>query len=289
MKIKHLLVLLFVTLLSIKATGQTNTVQPSIMVIPFVKEGEDIRRTLDMSNEKRQVLAKVTEAFADKGFQTKDFNQNFKNVSQRVALNEGSQSDIKTAIIQNSGADIFVEADVAINKQSDGNSVRVTLKACDASTSKVLSSKIGDSGKFYTSDIGKLGSKAVEKAMDGFLATMQQSFDDIRNNGRSIIVEITFDEASDFDAFSEVGSDGDEFRDLIDDWMKANAYKNYAHSQGVTQKMIIYDDVRIPIYDANGNNYDINEFGRQLRRYLKKNGITISDSLVGGTLAIKVN
>lgn len=269
--------------------AQVNTVQPSIMVIPFVPEGADIRKSLDVSNDKRQVIAQISGAFADIGFATKDFYANFKSVSQNAAFEEDSQTDLKSQIIANSGADIFVEADININIQSDGNSVRVVLKACEASTAKVLASKIGDSGRFYTSDIGKLGAKAVEKAMDGFLNTMQQSFNDIIINGRSIVVNISFSEMSDFDTSSEVGDSGDELRDLLEEWMEENSYKNYYHIQGTTAKKMIFDDVRIPLKDpTTGNNYNINKFSRSLANFFKKYNMSVDRDMNGGTLYIKV-
>ena len=276
-------------LLSTLVHAQVNTVQPSIMVIPFVPEGADIRKSLDVSNEKRQVIAQISGAFADKGFPTKDFYANFKSVSQNAAFEDDAQTDLKSQIIQSSGADIFVEADININHQSDGNSVRVVLKACEASTAKVLSSKIGDSGRFYTTDIGKLGAKAVEKAMDGFLTTMQQSFEDIVVNGRSIVVNVSFDEMSDYDTTSEVGESGDELRDALEEWMEQNSFKNYYHIQGTTTKKMIFDDVRIPLKDpATGNNYNINKFSRSLANFFKGLGMSVNRDMNGGTLYIKV-
>lgn len=271
------------------AVAQVNTVQPSIMVIPFVPEGADIRKSLDVSNEKRQVIAQISGAFADRGFSTKDFFANFKSVSQNAAFEDGAQTDLKSQIIQSSGADIFVEADISINQQRDGNSVRVVIKAYEASTAKVLASKIGDSGKFYTSDIGKLGAKAVAKAIDGFLTTMQQSFNDIIINGRSIVINISFDEMSDYDTTSEIGDEGDELRDLLEIWMEENSYKNYYHIQGTTAKKMIFDDVRIPLKDPKtGNNYNINKFSRSLANFLKGLGLQVDRDLNGGTLYIKV-
>jgi len=268
--------------------AQVNTVQPSIMVVPFVPEGADIRKSLDVSNDKRQVIAQISGAFADKGFATKDFYANFKSVSNNAAFEDDSQTDLKSQIIASSGADIFVEADISINRQNDGNSVRVVLKACEASTAKVLASKIGDSGRFYTTDIGKLGAKAVEKAMEGFLATMQQSFNDIVVNGRSIVVNVSFNEMSDYDTTSEVGDSGDELRDVLEEWMEKNSYKNYYHIQGTTAKKMIFDDIRIPLKDENGNNYNINKFSRSLANFFKSLGMSVDRDLNGGTLYIKV-
>lgn len=286
---KRLFLFLLGLFISSVVMGQVNTVQPSIMVIPFVPEGADIRKALDVSNEKRQVIAQISGAFADKGFSTKDFYANFKSVTQNAAFEDGVQTDLKSLIIQSSGADIFVEADISINRQQDGNSVRVVIKACEASTAKVLASKIGDSGRFYTTDFGKLGAKAVEKAMDGFLTTMQQSFNDMIANGRSIVVNITFSEMSDYDTTTEVGEDGFELRDLLELWMEENAYKNYYHILGTTDKKMIFDEVRIPLKDpTTGRNYNINKFSMSLAKFFKDNGMQVDRNLNGGTLYITV-
>lgn len=285
---RHFLLLFGIFICSV-VMGQVNTVQPSVMVIPFVPEGVDIRKSLDVSNDKRQVIAQISGAFADKGFQTKDFYANFKSVSQNAAFEDGTQTDLKSQIIQSSGADIFVEADININSQHDGNSVRVVIKACEASTSKVLASKIGDSGKFYTSDFGKLGAKAVEKAMDGFLTTMQQSFNDMIENGRSIVVNIAFSEMSDYNTSSEIGEDGFELKDVLELWMEENAYKNYYHIQGTTEKKMIFDEVRIPLKDpTTGRNYNINKFSMSMALFFKKYGMQVDRNLNGGTLYITV-
>lgn len=285
---KRQLLFLLSFLMSSFLFAQVNTVQPSVMVIPFVPEGVDIRSTLDMSNAKRQVIAQISGAFADKGYPPKDFYATFKAVSQKAEFESGNQRNLKSQIIEASGADIFVEADVSVNGQSDGNSVRVVLKAYEASTAKVLASKIGDSGKFYTTDVGKLGAKAVEKAMDGFLTTMQQQFDDMIVNGKSIVLNIGFDEMSEFDTKSEVGNSGDELCDVIEDWIADNAYKNYYHVQGVTRTEMIFDEVRIPLKDASGRNYSTRTFLRGIKKLFRELGINIDDDTQGGTIYISI-
>jgi hypothetical protein len=90
---KRLVLLLSGLFISSAVMSQVNTVQPSIMVIPFVPEGADIRKSLDISDEKRQVIAQISGAFADKGFSTKDFYANFKSVSQNAAFEDDAQTD----------------------------------------------------------------------------------------------------------------------------------------------------------------------------------------------------
>ena len=124
------------------------TVQPKIMVVPFVKDGEDIRTVLEEDADKRIVLTNVKEAFDSRGFTTIDFLGKLKAGSVQSGMSEEQQSDLKSMIIAASGADIYVDTEMIINRSASGNSVKVIITAYDISTGGSLSNKVGDSGKF---------------------------------------------------------------------------------------------------------------------------------------------
>ena len=283
---KKYVILLMAVVLSCAAWGQTATVQPKIMVLPYTKQGEDISQVLENDVNKRIVLTKIREAFDNRGFTTVDFTAKLKSLSRTEGLSQGSQSDLKSMIIQQSGADIYVEAEMDIVLSESGNSVRTILTAYDVSTGGSLSNKVGDSGKFYTDDIGKLASKAVEKIADEFLDVIQMKFTDIVENGRSIIVDLGFEPESELSMFSEVGSEGLTLSDEIELWMSEHAYKNNYHIQGTTDKKMIFDDVRIPLKEENGNNYNINRFGLEFLKFARGLGLQINRSTAGNTLVI---
>ena len=102
---------------------ETATVQPKIMVVPFTKEGEDIRTILEEDVNKRIVLTKIKEAFDSRGFTTVDFFGKMKSLSKVNGLAMDNQSDLKTMIIQQSGADIYVDAEINVLLSGSGNSV----------------------------------------------------------------------------------------------------------------------------------------------------------------------
>ena len=60
---------------NVKPSGK---VQPKIMVIPFTKEGEDIRTILEDDINKRIAITKIKEAFDERGFTTVDFTAKLK-------------------------------------------------------------------------------------------------------------------------------------------------------------------------------------------------------------------
>ncbi|MCI5912993.1 MAG: DUF6175 family protein [Prevotella sp.] len=283
-----LTLIMFVGLLASANAQQTVTVQPKIMVVPFVKEGEDIRNVLENDVNKRIVLTKIKEAFDSRGFTTVDFLGRLKALSKANGLAMDNQSDLKTMIIQQSGADIYVDAEIDVVLSGSGNGVKVIMTAYDTSTGNSLANKVGDSGKFYTDDIGRLASKAVEGQADAFLNVMQTKFNDIVANGRSINVTIGFAQTSQYSMSSEVGANGFALSDEIEMWMSENAYKGNYHIQGTTEKQMIFDDVRIPLKDDNGNNYNINKFGLKFMMFARKMGLQIGRDISNNTLIITI-
>lgn len=268
---------------------QIQTVQPKIMVIPYVKEGEDLRSILESDVNKRIAITKIKEAFDNRGFTTVDFVAKLKAMNADAVFSMDNKSDFKSQIIQSSGADVYVEAEVSVLFSESGNQVKMILTGYECSTGNSLSNKVGESGKFYTDDIGKLASKAVESCAEDFLNTMQNKFTDIVNNGKSIIIYFGFDENSEYLMSSEVGNQGLLLSDELELWMEEHAYKNNYHIQGTTDKQMIFDDVRIPLKDPNtGNNYNPNKFALEIFKFMRSLGLTINRDIKGNTIFITI-
>lgn len=269
--------------------GQVVSVQPKIMVIPYTKEGEDLRTVLENDENKRIAIAKIKEGFDSRGFTTVDFVAKLKAAKDNNAFTSDNQTDIKSQIIQMSGADVYVQAEVIVEKGQSGNSVKLILTAYEASTGNSLSNKVGESGKFYTEDFNKLASKAVESCVEDFLNIMQTKFTDIVNNGKSVIVDISFDAGSQYKMSSEIGSDGLPLSDQIEMWMEKNAFKNNYHIQGTTDLKMIFDDVKIPLKDqATGNNYNPNKFALEIFKFLKGLGLQPAKDVKSSTIYITI-
>jgi hypothetical protein len=265
--------------------GQIVTVQPKIMVIPYTKEGEDLRTVLENDENKRIAIAKIKEGFDNRGFTTVDFVAKLKAAKDNNVFTSDNQTDIKSQIIQMSGADVYVQAEVIVEKGQSGNSVKLILTAYEASTGNSLSNKIGESGRFYTDDFNKLASKAVESCVEDFLNVMQTKFTDIVNNGKSVIIDISFSQESQYKMSSEIGSDALPLSDQIEMWMEKNAFKNNYHIQGTTELRMILDDVKIPLKDqATGNNYNPNKFALEIFKFFKGLGLQPSKDVKGNTI-----
>lgn len=121
------------------AIAQT-IVQPKIMVIPYTKEGEDIRTVLENDATKRIALAKIKEAFDERNVSTIDFVARLKAANTANVMNMDNQADVKSAIIDMSGADIYVEAeilcqqDIVQGQNKPETRVKINLTAYDIAT-----------------------------------------------------------------------------------------------------------------------------------------------------------
>ena len=275
---------------STNSRGQLQTVQPKIMVIPYLKEQEDIRTMLEADVNKRIVVTKIKEAFDTRGFTTVDFVAKLEASKNNALFSYKNKSDVKSQIIEMSGADVYVEAEINVLFSDSGNSVKIIITAYDISTGNSLSSKIGESGKFYTDDIGKLAARAIGLCADDFLNVMQNKFTDIVNNGRSIVIYFGFAENSQYTMSSEVGYQGLFLSDEIEMWMEQNAYKNNYHIQGTTDYQMIFDDVKIPLKDqSTGNSYNPNKFALEIFKFLRTLHLDGKREIKGNTIFISIN
>lgn len=292
---KRIILLAFIAISVILSFAQTGT-QPKIMVIPYTKQGEDIRTVLEADENKRIVLTKIKEAFDERGYSTIDFTAKLKSIESGNIFNIDNQSDIKSQIIDMSGADIYVEAEITclqqlVSGQSNLESrVKIIVTAYDASTGTSLSNKIGESGTFYTNDIAKLGMKAISTCADDFLRIMQEKFTSMAENGRSAMVQIGLNASSDYNLDSEVGNQGLQLKDEIELWVEEHAYNGDYHVQGSTSTKMIIDDIKLPPMDPNtGKAYTLNKLSIEFMKFFRSLGISVSRSTRGNTLYITVN
>ena len=291
---RHIAILIGLSIFSLSTYAQ-QVVQPKIMVIPYTKEGEDIRTVLENDANKRIVLTKIKGAFDERGFSTIDFVAKLKAIESGEIFNMENKSDVKSQIIDMSGADIYVEAEIVcqqniVSRQTNPeSSVKIIITSYDAATGSSLSNKIGESGHFYTSDMAKLAMRAIGSCADVFLRIMQEKFTEIAENGRSIMLQIGFDGNSPYTMESEVGSNGLLLQDEIELWIESHAYNNNYHLQGVSSTKMIYDDIKLPLIDENtGNNYTVNRFGLEILKFFRSLGLSITRSVRGNTLYITI-
>lgn len=275
-------------------------IQPTIIVIPFVKEGEDIREVIEGDISRRVAIAKVKEGFDNRGFTTVDLVATLKNIATTKTITGADQTDIKTAIVDASRADIYVEIEVYEEQGTDeAKKARIILTGYDAFTSRSLGTKTSTSVE-SRADFSSLVENALRRKkgdiqvdiIEDFLNTMQEKFDDIVENGRPIQIIFSVSLNADYDFRTETSS-GDYISDEIEYWLEENAYQgNYADLR-ITSKRVVADDVRIPLRRENGRAYRPTHFAREFRRWIKNlkvplvgSEIKVEESVRGGALSI---
>lgn len=269
--------------------GQASLQLPKIMVIPFTKDGEDLRTILDENINSRIAITKIKEGFDSRGFTTVDFVGKLKAAKDNQVFTSNNQSDIKSKIIEMSGADVYVVTEVDFRKDNSGANASVIISSYETATGNSLSNKVSNSGKFETDDIGRLVSKAVDKCMEEFIATMNMKFTEIQKNGRSVLVDFSFSENSPYNMTSTVGSDKLAISDVLEEWFSTNSFNNNYHIQGTTDLKMVFDDVRIPIKDKNQNNYTANKFALEIFKFLQTLGLEPNKEIKGSTIYLTIN
>ncbi|MBP6185120.1 MAG: hypothetical protein KA479_09280 [Saprospiraceae bacterium] len=267
-------------------TSQTNSgqIQPTIMVIPFASKGEGTRKTMESNHYVRTAMTKVKEGFDSRGVNTIDLRSKLNELGISEVMQEEQQTDMKDEVLAMSGADIYVEVECKTHRSESGNSASVILTAYDAYSSESLANKVANSPMVYTDNYDKLIEKAVESEMNNFLNTIQDKFNDVVANGRSVKMTVGIKEGESFNMDAEFN---DEMLSiLLENWMEKNAFNGYFHIQGTTSNKIIFDIIKIPLKDERGNNYRVSKFVSQFTQFVRSLGLDLDRDVIGNNITI---
>lgn len=266
-----------------------NTNLPKIMVIPFTKDGEDLRTILDNDINTRIAIAKVKEGFDSRGFTTIDFIGKLKSAKDNQVFTMDNQTDIKAKILELSGSDIYIVAETSTKSDETGSSATIIINGYETATGNSVANKVSNSGKFQTNDIEKLVSRAVEKSMDEFTFMVSDKFNQITKNGRSVLVDFGFSENAVINMTTEIDKTDLALSDLLEDWISKNSFNGSYHIQGTTNQKMIFDEVKIPLKDKNSNNYTSTKFALDIFKYLKSLNLDVRKEIKGDTIYITIN
>lgn len=245
-----------------------STVQPTVLVVPFTSTGESALSLYEQKFEYRTIVNEISNAINKRGFSPQDLQEVIAKIKENSAIKK--LDDVETnpiqEILDNTSADIVVKAEINVNNEN--NSVGILMKAIDKATGKVLfTSPLLSSPSFKTTDYAYIVQRLLNQddAIGTFLTGLSGELQKVVLNGRSIQISIVQNANSTYNLEDE-NTNGDYLSDLFIDWVKKNAYKNYYKIKTQTAKELYFDEVRIPIKDETGNNYDINTFAREVRK-----------------------
>lgn len=269
---------------------------PKIMVVPMdtwcqergfwdayenqgvIKGAPNYEQAVQDSRELMLVISKINSMMADRGFPLADLSQSIKNNTRRTARNTLTTSKTSGSALavtpldelnRQAKADIIVEVDFSYNTVGPKHSVTYTLRALDAYTGKQIAGAGPSTGTpTFTTEIPVLLEEAVVGNMDNFALSLQKYFDDCRQKGREVTIEVgVFDNGSGLDLESEFG--GTELSEIIENWMAENTVDHQFITSEMTEDVMLFENVRIPLLKANGMPQDAGGFVNELRKFLK--------------------
>jgi hypothetical protein len=272
---KKILTSIFSVVFSLSLIAQTNaadvsTVQPTVLVVPFTTTGESALSLYEEKFEYRTIVNEISNAINKRGFSPQDLQEVIAKIKENSAIKklDDVESNPIQEILDNTSADIVVKAEINVHYENNVNSVQILMKAIDKATGKVLfASPLLSSPSFKTTDYAYIVQRLLnqEDAIGTFLTGVSGELQKVAVNGRSIQISIVQNANTTYNLEDE-NATGDYLSDLIIDWVKKNSYKNYYKIKTQTAKELYFEEVRIPIKDATGNNYDINTFAREVRK-----------------------
>lgn len=290
---KIFIIIALFTMCIATAFGQAK--KPKLMVVPsdawckqhnftktFDNQGTeevipDYQKALSTDKDLNNVISKINILMADRGFPLQDMQQSLKSINNISAEDRLLTSRTSGATIAESPldrlrrtakADILLEVDWTISEVGPKKTVTYNLKGLDAYSNKQVAGAQGTGAPSFSAEVPVLLEEAVQDNMDNFTAQLQAHFDDMMANGREVVIDVrVFDNGSGLTLEEEFN--GTELSEIIDDWMAENTVSHRFSKADATENYINYDQVRIPLYKANGMPQDTNDFTRTLAKFLR--------------------
>lgn len=243
----------------------------------------DYQKAFIEDSELGQVISKLGELMIKYGYSLKDAEQEIKNVYARSSEDNVTMSSTTGASIaenpldmikRRAKMDIIIQIDWKINREEGGKSSSFTLEAFDSYTSKRIATTTGV-GKTSSASVPSLLESAVKSRIKEFDKQMMSYYNDLNKNGREIRLTVKCWDNWDNNLESEFGDDYDELLDCIQKWLRKNTINALFNLSDATENFAQFEQVRIPLYNSEGEALDARGFATMLRKYLIKNlGIT---------------
>ncbi|OXB01162.1 hypothetical protein B0A75_06225 [Flavobacterium oncorhynchi] len=285
-----LILTLFLSVSAIKAQAK----KPTIMVVPsdvwcnqrgymleYDNQGSivkvpDYKTALQENSNLLIAISKINELMATRGFPLKNLESALKSLESESAEDAMLNSKSSGASVAESPidklkktakADIIMQITWNVNTMGPKHSVTFNLQGLDAYTDKQIAGASGTGNELIGSNLPVMLETAVLSHMDNFNTQLMSHFDDMFANGREIILRLKKWDSFKGDFETEYG--GDELGNQIDNWVKNNTVKGRYNATDSTENMMLFEQVRIPLYDSDGKAIDAKGWAKGLQKYLK--------------------
>lgn len=272
--------------------------QPSLMVIPSDKllrklqygefkksQGKDIfvadyRKALIEDDDLAYIIGGINQKFADENFPIESLEQTLKVLDTDAARNNISdyEEDPLAQFLMTARPDIILKLDYDFERGSIVNQFTFQLEAIDSYTSESVAGAQDAQLKTSEGNVKTLMDEAVERNMQNFKLRMGKYFMNLRENGRVVKLQIKLAANTSFKLDDISDAIGDIYADYIQGWIKKNTVNGQFKRQKFSPSTLVFTNVRIPIYDNEGQGIGLDEWLKPLRlELLKKCRIKAND------------
>lgn len=291
---KKTLILIAMVAMSIVAMAQAK--KPTVMVVPSdawcMQNGygqtvdvmdkatfvPDYRAAFQQNMDLKLAIAKLGELMADRGFPLENMEQALKqidleNAEQMLITSKNGNEMAETALDQinrTAKPDIIMEISWEVKEQGPKRSITYILAGLDAYTNKQVAAASGHGNPSMAADVTTLLEEAVISNLDAFNNQLQTHFEDMAENGREIIVEFRVFDNNEADIDLESEFNDEELIDILKVWFHDNTVKHRFTTGAYTETRARFNQVRIPLYNANEMAIDATDFVKPLTKMLKK-------------------
>ncbi len=291
MKKKLILILSLMVLVTI-AFSQAR--KPTIMVVPsdvwcnqngFVMEFDDDGRKMIIPDYQKAlqndpdlllVISKINELMSDRGFPLQNLESSLRSLREISAedamISSRSGAEVNQSPIdqlkQVARADIWMQVTWTVNQVGPKRSITFNLQGLDAYSNKQIAGASGTGEQSFTAELPILLEEAVLAHLDNFNGQLQRHFDDMFQNGREVVLRILVWDSFDGDLEEIYG--GSELSEIIEDWLFDNTIQGRFSTTHATRTMMLFEQVRIPLFDERDRAVDARRWARDLQRLLQR-------------------
>lgn len=268
--------------------------KPTIMVVPsdvwcningymmeFDNQGTkvkipDYKRAFQENADLLLVIAKLGELMAERGFPLESMENGLKKLSSESAEDAMLTSKTGAGITESpidklkktAKADIWMQVTWTINQIGPKKSITFILQGLDAYTDKQIAGASGTGNELIGATLPVMLQTSVLSHLDSFNVQLMTHFDDMFKNGREIVIRIKKFDSWDGDLEKEY--EGKELNSYIEEWLAKNCVQGRFSTIESTENMMLFKQVRIPMYNEAGIALDARGFCKGLSSYLKK-------------------
>jgi len=279
--------------LGLTAVAYSQAKKPTIMVVPsdvwcnlngymleFDNQGTkvkvpDYKKALQENADLLLVMSKINELMAARGFPLKNLESSIKTLESNAAEDAMTTSKSGAEVSESpvdklknvAKADIWIQMTWTVNTTGPKKSITINLQGLDAYTDKQIAGASGTGQPSFSAELPVLLEEAVLAHLDNFNVQLQTHFDDLFANGREIILRIRKWDSFEGDLESEYG--GAELGAQIEKWVSENTVQNRFSTSDASENRMLFEQVRIPLYDATNKAVDARGWARGLQKFLK--------------------